>query len=130
VARVTPYVLYSNCEQALDFLARAFGFEERLRYVGEEGYVNHAEMRLGEAVYRNPRALANETVGLYVNVDGDVDELCARAREAGAEITEEPTDQDYGDRRFGAKDPEGHSWWFAQPIGSEAVEPASAAAAS
>jgi uncharacterized glyoxalase superfamily protein PhnB len=44
---ITPYLLYQNCENALDFLHRAFGFEEVLRYTGPEGYVNHAEMRLG-----------------------------------------------------------------------------------
>ena len=38
----------------------------------------------------------------------DVDALCERARRAGAQITEEPTDQAYGERRFGAADPEGH----------------------
>ena len=31
-------------------------------------------------------------------------------RAAGAEITEEPTDQEYGERRFMARDPEGHAW--------------------
>ena len=31
---VTPYLLYEDCDAALDFLARAFGFEEVLRYTG------------------------------------------------------------------------------------------------
>ena len=39
---ITPYLLYADCAAALDWLARAFGFEEVLRYTGEEGYVNHA----------------------------------------------------------------------------------------
>lgn len=37
-----------------------------------------------------------------------------RARAAGAQIIEPPTDQPYGGRRFGASDPEGHQWWFSQ----------------
>jgi uncharacterized glyoxalase superfamily protein PhnB len=128
---ITPYLLYADCERALDFLARAFGFEEVLRYTGEAGYVNHAEMKLGDARifmgdpgddYRNPRQLGGETVGLYVNVDGGVDELCERARAAGAEIGEEPTDQDYGERRFTARDPEGHLWFFGQTIRELAPE--------
>jgi len=115
---------------ALEFLSRAFGFEERLRYTGSEGYVNHAEMRLGDGViylgdpgeqYRNPKALGQETVGIYVLVD-DVDALYERARAAGAEIREEPTDQEYGDRRFTARDPEGHYWYFAQQIAQVAAE--------
>ena len=52
----------------------------------------------------------------------DVDALCERAREAGATITEPPADQDYGERRFGVTDPEGHKWFFAQTIAD--VEPA------
>ena len=46
----------------------------------------------------------------------DVDAHCARAREAGAEIAEEPNDQPYGDRRYAAEDPEGHLWYFATPL--------------
>ena len=128
---ITPYLLYKEVDAALDFLSRAFGFEEALRYTGAEGYVNHAEMRLGDAVvylgdpgerYRNPKDLGQETVGLHVTIDGDVDALCERARTAGAEIKEEPADQAYGDRRFTAIDPEGHYWFFAQRIAEVAPE--------
>lgn len=127
---ITPYLLYEDVASALDFLSRAFGFEETLRYTGSEGYVNHAEMRLGDGTiflgdpgddYRNPKRLGQETVGVYVYVD-DVDALHERARAAGAEITEEPVDQDYGDRRFAARDPEGHVWWFATAIRQVAPE--------
>jgi uncharacterized glyoxalase superfamily protein PhnB len=121
---VTPYLLYKDCEAALDFLSRAFGFEETLRYTGGEGYINHAEMRIGDGGaiymgdpgehYRNPKDLGSETVGIYVEVDEDVDALCERARAAGAKIVEEPVDQEYGHRRFTAIDPEGHMWYFAQ----------------
>ena len=95
---IYPYLLYHSCEDALDWLTRAFGFEEDLRYTGEAGYVNHAEMHLGDAHifmgnpgegYRNPKEQGGETIGLYVYVD-DVDAHYARAKEAGAEITEEP----------------------------------------
>jgi len=127
---ITPYLLYKEVDEALDFLSRAFGFEEVLRYTGPEGYVNHAEMKLGDASiflgdpgedYRNPKELGQETVGLYVMVD-DVDGHCERAREAGAEIREEPTDQDYGHRRYTAIDPEGHHWFFAQEAREAAPE--------
>jgi uncharacterized glyoxalase superfamily protein PhnB len=42
----------------------------------------------------------------------DPDSLHARARDAGAEIVMEPTDQDYGSRDFIASDPEGNLWSF------------------
>ena len=121
---ITPYLLYKDCAAALDFLAEAFRFEEVLRYTGEAGYVNHAETRINGASvymgdpgdqYRNPKELGQETVGIYVLIDEDVDAHCERARAAGAEIVEEPADQDYGHRRYTAIDPEGHHWYFAVP---------------
>jgi PhnB protein len=127
---ITPYLLYEDVAAAMDFLARAFGFEEVLRYTGSEGYVNHAEMRIGDGTlylgdpgdqYQNPKRVGHETVGIYVIVD-DVDATFERARSAGAEIKEEPTDQEYGERRFTARDPEGHYWFFAQPTREVAPE--------
>ena len=131
MTKITPYLLYADCKAALEFLAHAFGFEETLRYTGEAGYVNHAEMRRGDAVfymgdpgdhYRNPKELGQETVGIYVEVDEDVDALCERARHAGAEILEEPTDQEYSHRRFTARDPEGHHRYFAKVMKQVAPE--------
>ena len=128
---ITPYLLYESCEDALDWLSRAFGFEEALRYTGEQGYVNHAEMSVGggESImignpgegYRNPKELGQETVGLYVVVD-DVDAHFERARAAGAVIKQEPKDEEYGHRRYTALDPEGHHWFFAQVIEEKAPE--------
>ena len=129
---VTPYLLYEDCDAALDFLTRAFGFEEVLRYTGEGGYVNHAEMKIGSEgrifmgdpgeQYKSPKRLGQETCGIYIQIDGDVDELCERARSAGATIKEEPTDQEYGERRFTAEDLEGQVWFFAQQIKKVAPE--------
>jgi uncharacterized glyoxalase superfamily protein PhnB len=56
---------------------------------------------------------------VYVN---DVDEHFERAKAAGAEIAEEPADQKYGDRRYTAKDPEGHHWFFATHVRDVAPE--------
>jgi uncharacterized glyoxalase superfamily protein PhnB len=39
-----------------------------------------------------------------------------RARTAGAATIKEPTDTEYGHRRYRAADPEGHEWCFAQDI--------------
>jgi PhnB protein len=121
---IAPYLLYEDVAGALDFLTRAFGFEETLRYTGPEGYVNHAEMRIADGViymgdpggdYRNPAHLGGRTQMVCVNVE-DVDAVFEQARAAGAEITEEPADQAYGERRFMARDLEGHAWSIAQVI--------------
>ena len=127
---ITPYLLYKDVAAALEFLAAAFGFREVLRYTGEEGYVNHAEMQVGDGKiylgdpgeqYRSPADLGQETVGIYVLVD-DVDAHFAAARAAGAEILAEPTDQEYGERRYTARDLEGQHWFFAQPTRDVAPE--------
>ena len=127
---ITPYLLYEDVDAALRFLGDAFGFEEVLRYTGADGYVNHAEMRLGDASiflgdpgeqYRNPKRLGHETVGIHVLVD-DVDAHFERAKAAGAEILQAPADQEYGDRRYDAVDPEGHCWYFAQHVRDAAPE--------
>jgi uncharacterized glyoxalase superfamily protein PhnB len=127
---ITPYLLYEDCDAALDFLSRAFGFEEVLRYTGEAGYVNHAEMRIGDASiflgdpgddYENPKKVGHETVGIYVLVD-DVDAHYARAKAEGADIRDEPADQEYGERRYTACDAEGHVWFFATPVKAVAPE--------
>ena len=40
----------------------------------------------------------------------------ARAKETGATILREPEGQFYGDRNYGAADPEGHEWYFATHV--------------
>jgi uncharacterized glyoxalase superfamily protein PhnB len=122
--KITPYLLYEDCDAMLDWLAKAFGFKETLRFVGEGGYVNHAEMELDGASifmgdpgedFESPKRGGYIGSQLHVYVD-DVDAHYERAKAAGAEIRQEPADQEYGDRRYDAWDPEGHLWSFAQPV--------------
>jgi PhnB protein len=116
-----PYVYYEDIGAALDFLAQAFGFEERMRHVNDDGTFNHCEMQVGDSVimmgtppgFKAP--VDPITVGLYVGVD-DVDAHHARARDAGANIQSEPEDMPYGVRSYGVHDLEGHQWWFFTPI--------------
>jgi uncharacterized glyoxalase superfamily protein PhnB len=65
--------------------------------------------------YRNPKRLGGSTSNLYVYV-ADVDKHFRHAKESNARILEEPADQFYGDRRYGAEDPEGHVWYFATHV--------------
>lgn len=128
--RITPYLLYEDVASALDWLAKAFGFRERMRLPGPDGKINHAEMELADGVimmgcpgpqYQNPKRLGHVTQNLYVYVN-DVDKHFEHAKKAGATILEEPRDQFYGDRRYGAVDPEGHHWYFAQHVRDVAPE--------
>lgn len=121
MARVTPYLFYEDAEAAADFLARSFGFEEHERAIGGAGGL-HVELRLeGDAVmigqatweYANPKRSDNATAMVHVYLDEDVEAHRERARAAGAQIVTELTEQPNGDRRYDARDPEGHLWSFA-----------------
>ncbi|MGZ8832330.1 MAG: VOC family protein [Thermoanaerobaculia bacterium] len=122
---ITPYLLYEDVGGALKFLFKAFGFRKHGRaMLGPDGKPKHASMKLGDdfimmgcpgSKYKNPKRLGQATQSLYVNVD-NVDKHFERARKAGATILEEPGDTFYGQRRYGAEDPEGHQWYFAQEI--------------
>jgi uncharacterized glyoxalase superfamily protein PhnB len=52
----------------------------------------------------------------------DVDAHHERAVAAGADVLYGPRDQDYGQREYGVRDPEGHLWWIATPVASAARE--------
>ena len=121
---ITPYLLYEDVATALDWLATAFGFVERLRFAGDDGIVNHAELELGDGVvmlgdpgadYQNPKKSGRVTQLINVYVD-DVDKHFQRAKEAGATIVSELKGQAYGDRSYTADDLEGHRWAFAQHV--------------
>lgn len=122
--RVTPYLLYEDGAAAIEFLTKAFGFREERRMTGAAGGM-HAELEvapdggwiyLGQppAGFHNP-AEVGRTSQVYVLVD-DVDGHYARAKAERARIIEELNDLPFGHRRYGCTDPQGHEWFFAQPI--------------
>jgi len=124
--RITPYLLYRDVASALKFLSKAFGFKKLESMKDDDGLINHAAMQFGDALvmmgcpgkkYKNPRKLGHVTQSLYVMVD-DVDTHYKNAKKAGAKILEKPSDVFYGHRRYGARDPEGHEWYFAVNIGN------------
>jgi PhnB protein len=123
-ARVTPYLLYHDCDAAIDFLTSALGFTERYRMSGPDGKTNHAELELEGGVimlgnpgddYKSPNELGGRTQLVYIYVD-DVDAHFEHAKASGADIQRDPEDQFYGDRTYGVHDPEGHSWSFATHV--------------
>ena len=76
--RVAPYLLYEDPAAALDWLTAAFGFQERFRHLGASGWIDHAEMAIGDglvmlarpsAEYRSPRSLGGATSLVHVYVD-------------------------------------------------------------
>jgi uncharacterized glyoxalase superfamily protein PhnB len=122
-AIIYPFVRYQDARKAMDFLKRAFGFEEIAVYEGDNGTIAHAELALGGAIIMTgsetpkdaptprPRAIEQVEQGLYVAVE-DIDAHYRRAQAAGAEIVRELADTDYGSREYAAVDTEGFYWSF------------------
>ena len=114
---IIPTLRYRDAKAAIDFLERAFGLERKEVYENDDGTVAHAELThgrgmvmLGSAGTGDPQFETRHS-STYVVV-GDPDALHDRARAAGARITRELQDTDYGSREFTAEDPEGNVWSF------------------
>ncbi len=72
----------------------------------------HAELKLGPGILMLGSALEDELgFSVYVHV-ADLEAHSARAWAAGAEIVRELADTSYGTREYGARDLEGHVWFF------------------
>ncbi len=126
---ISPLLFYRDPKAALDFFERAFGFETRLMVEVDGGGVIHSESVFeGHVVIvvgppshdaASPLDLGGRVTGhVHVQLRRGIDEVCERARAAGAKIEREPEDQPYGDRVFTCLDPEGQSWSFGQTIGA------------
>ena len=124
--RIVPVLTYADIAAAHDFLVRVFGFEAGGVYRNAEGEAVHGEVRSGSAAIWLHRVTAEHHLaspqvtdvansGLFLYVD-DVDAHYEHARSAGARIDGPPIDQPYGQREYGARDLEGHRWWFGKSI--------------
>lgn len=125
IERIIPILVYEDIAAAHDFLVQTFGFTSGGIHRDPTGKAVHAEVRGGDvAVWLHrvaedlkmvsPRTMSAASSGLVVHVD-DVDAHCKGARANGATIDSEPRDMPYGQREYGARDLEGHRWWFASP---------------
>lgn len=124
---VIPILVYEDIEAGHDYLVNVYGFTSGGLHRLDDGTVVHGEVTLGDstiwlhAVSRehqmeSPAKLPASHGGLSVRVP-DVDEHHTRSEAAGARIDSTPTDQDYGLREYGTRDPEGHRFWFSAPLG-------------
>ena len=123
---------YEDGLAALDWLSRAFGFQEVTRQIWPDGRLSHGEMKVpGGTImlasptpdYQGPKrhretceqARKWSTVpwiidGVLVFVD-NIDRHFARAKAAGATILSDIEEGPPG-RRYRAEDFEGHRWFF------------------
>jgi uncharacterized glyoxalase superfamily protein PhnB len=136
-----PALSYRDPKAALDWLARAFGFELTMAIDGPDGDAaqGHYEMAFGgrgrimvgaewNEWMRSPASGDGHTsCSVHVDVARDIDAHCERARAAGATIVAEPSDQFYGDRTYRCTDLEGHHWTFSMHVRDVSREEAEAA---
>lgn len=126
---IIPNLRYADAPHAIDFLCEAFGFERKAIYLDEHdpAVVHHAQLVWADrmimlssvndtdfarvAGMKTAAQAGGSTIALYLIID-DVDAHADLARAAGAEIVQEPRDQDYGGRGYTARDPEGNIWSF------------------
>ncbi len=126
VATIIPTLRYHNAAAAVEWLCKAFGFEQHLVVPNADGTMAHAELTFGNGMImlgsvrkdtfgqlqQPPRQRGDVvTQSPYIVVD-EVDQHYKTAIAAGAEIVIDIQDQDYGGRDYSCRDPEGYLWNF------------------
>lgn len=117
-----PFFRYRDAEAAIDWLARAFGFEKKMVVPEADGTIAHAELQLGSGFImvgsggdwqgtKTVEDIRDVKQGVYMYVE-DADAHYARAKVAGAEITREIENTDYGSREYSVRDIGGYYWSF------------------
>ncbi|WP_055483340.1 VOC family protein [Sphaerimonospora mesophila] len=117
---VIPTLRYQDPAKAISWLCEAFGLTEAFVARTDDGSVAHAQLTYGTGmVMLGPAsdgedgrlAVPHGPAWIYVVVD-DVDAHHERAVAAGAEIIQEPREEDYGGKGYAARDFEGNVWSF------------------
>ncbi|HTO53246.1 MAG TPA: VOC family protein [Myxococcota bacterium] len=119
-AKATPYLCVKGGVAALDFYEKAFGAVEKMRIVGKDGSLGHADIEIEGAGIMlsdeypdggvfSPHTLGGTPVTVHLYV-ANVDAFARRAVAAGAIVLRAVEDQPYGDRAGTLRDPFGHRW--------------------
>jgi PhnB protein len=122
--QVIPYLLYADVGTAMDWLIKAFAFTERARDKRGDGTVRHGELLLDNGgvimlgsprtSFRGPRELGEVTQLQCITVT-DLPAHRDRARSAGANVSEISIRAGHA-RSYTVDDPEGHRWYFSEPL--------------
>jgi uncharacterized glyoxalase superfamily protein PhnB len=114
---VIPVLGYPDVDEAVAWLAAAFGFAVRWQAGG-----HRAQLAVGTGAIvatEAPLGAARGTVMVRIE---DADGHHERARLHGATIVAPPADQPYGERQYTAEDLAGHHWTFSETIADVAPE--------
>jgi DNA-binding transcriptional MerR regulator len=120
IRSTTTLLVYNDLIAAHSYLSEVFGLAPGELERDESGRGVHGELFAGDQViwlhpagsdYQSPQQLGAVSAMTVVAVN-DVDEHHATSRNKGADIISPPVDQPYGVREYGARDLEGHLWYF------------------
>ncbi len=125
---VTPYLVVSNGEHAIEFYKKAFGAVELYRMPAPDGRrLMHASLEInGSGVMladefpehggnRAPDMVGSTTVTIHLQVPS-ADKAFAQAVAAGATVIMPLADMFWGDRFGKLRDPFGHEWSIAHHV--------------
>src|SRR5271168_824937 len=123
---LTPTITVHNAVEAIEFYKKAFGAKEEERYLGPDGKVMHAKLKIGDSALmlsdenpnwqvKSPKTLGGTASGIYMYVE-KVDEVFERAVKGGASVMMPLMDQFWGDRMAVILDPFGHKWSIATHV--------------
>lgn len=112
--------------EAMKFYEKAFSAEETSRYVGPDGSVMHASMKLIDCdIYLNdsdkemkmfsPNELGGCPLHIWLRVE-DPDKVYKQAIDAGCKVTMEMDNMFWGDRMGSIDDPYGYNWIIAKKV--------------
>lgn len=115
-----PALAVRDVKESLAWFER-LGFQTTVALPGPDGQIVHAMVARGDAQIMFGPAQGTDIGGkgvvLYVNLsDISVDDYYQQARQAGAQIAQEPTDQFWGDRTFDVTHPDGYVFTFSQTV--------------
>jgi PhnB protein len=120
-----PILTIENGITDVDFYKKAFGAVELRRFGNDDGSIHVSEMEIDGAMFHlhevtrtytsSPLRLTGTTVtiGLFVE---DVDDIMAKAIDAGATLLTPAQDYFYGYRQGEIVDPHGHRWQIQKVI--------------
>lgn len=123
-ATMYAQIPYRDAPAALRWLERAFGFTTTMEWPDEEGGIQHAEMRFGDAAvtvfsdragYVRPEPRGESVgFGLVFTLASPqaVDAVHRSALAAGAVDVIAPADTEWGNYRCRVRDIEGYEWTF------------------
>jgi predicted enzyme related to lactoylglutathione lyase len=116
---VLPHIRYRDVDEAIVWLAKAFGFSEHYRHgkptSGAQLYLGNAWIMLKRAPdgYASPAKLGYGTQSLTVFVE-DLETHFRRSKAEGVKLLEALHETVYGELQYAVEDFEGHHWLFSR----------------